>query len=88
MNPEPLPPPSKVPKSGVTKVPVETIWMVAIGKSSTEVIRPFGTVVALTTGVVVDGAVDPVVEGVSPLWQAINTAASNVNFSLCFTVLP
>jgi hypothetical protein len=84
MNPEPLPPPSKIPKSGVTKVPVETIWMVAIGRSSTDVMRPSGAVVVVTTGVVVGS----VVEGVSPLWQAINTVARNVNFSLCFTVLP
>jgi hypothetical protein len=62
--------------------------MVAVGKSSTEVMRPSGTVVVLTAGAVVEGAVDSVVEGVSPLWQAISTEARNVNFSLCFTVLP
>lgn len=51
--------------------------------------RPSGTVVVLTAAVVeTGGVVARVVEAVPPLWQAINTAASNVNFSLCFTVLP
>jgi hypothetical protein len=62
--------------------------MVAIGRSSTEVMRPSGTVVVLTADVVVSGVVDSVEEGVPLAWQAIKTVAKNVKFSLCFTVLP
>jgi hypothetical protein len=62
--------------------------MVANGRSSTEVMRPSGTVVVLTAEVVVSGVVAAVEEGVPLPWQAIKAVAKNVNFSLCFTVLP
>ena len=50
MKPEPLPPPSNSPKSGVTKLPVETIWMVAEGRSSTVVTKPSGTASVVVVG--------------------------------------
>jgi hypothetical protein len=48
--------------------------------------RPSGTVVVLAIGEVV--GVDRVVDVVAPLWHATSAMASNVNFRLCFTVLP
>ena len=80
MNPEPLPPPSNSPKSGVTKLPVETIWMVARGRSSTVVTNPSGTlhVVRGRILVVVGGSARAVVVWLSAVPpQAPKTSAAS-----------